>query len=249
MPLTTGRIQLLLRRALRARAFGVTFLGTSGFRMPDSLRLCDRVLKLAVPPEVGAGVDFINLALDDEYGLGKLPYQPRTILDVGANYGLFSLLAAHRFRNAKIHAYEPNPRIFPCAAGNLRLLDADATAFHAGVGSCSGLAEIVEGKESRCARTVISKQGTIEIVAFRQAIERIGPTVDLLKLDCEGAEWDIFQDTEAFEKVRLVRMEYHLTEGHRLKDLKACAQKLGFRIDRLYPNQGFGIAWLSNLAG
>jgi FkbM family methyltransferase len=214
--------------------------------MPDSLRLCDRVLKLAVPAEVRAGLVFINLALDDEYGLRELPYQPRTILDIGANFGLFSLLAAHNFRNAKIHAYEPNPRIFPYASKNLRLID--ATVFQAGVGSRSGFAEIIERKDSLSARTIFSNQGSIQIVAFRRAIERMGSTVDLLKLDCEGAEWDIFQDTDAFQKVRLVRMEYHLTDGHRLEDLKACAKKLCFQIDRLSSNQRFGIAWLSRRA-
>jgi len=213
--------------------------------MPDSLRLCGRVLRLSVPAEVGAGLDFINLGLDDEYGLQDLPFQPRTILDIGANFGLFSLFAAHHCKNAKIHAYEPNPRIFPDAAKNLALIS--ATAFQAGVGSRSGLAEIHERGESRLAQTVVSQQGTIQIIAVRTAIDRIGSVVDLLKLDCEGAEWDIFQDTQAFQKVRLIRMEYHLTDGHRLEDLKVWAEQLGFRIDRLAPNVGFGIAWLSRI--
>ncbi len=224
--------------------FGVSFVGTSGFRMPESLLLRDQRLKLSVPEEVGAGLDFINLALDDEYGLRHLQFRPRTILDVGANFGLFSLLAAHYHRGALIHAYEPNPRVYPLAERNLSLVS--ASAFQIGIGSCSGLADVHELGESRLAQTIASVSGSVRIISLSEAIGRIGDSLDLLKLDCEGAEWDIFEDVEAFRKIRLVRMEYHLTDGRQLLDLKEYARKLGFRIDRLNPNQGFGIAWLSN---
>ena len=80
--------------------------------MPETIRLHGRRLTLSIPKEVGPRLDFINLALDDEYGLRQLPFQPRTILDVGANFGLFSLLAAHYFPKAAIHAYEPEPTDF-----------------------------------------------------------------------------------------------------------------------------------------
>jgi hypothetical protein len=75
----------------------------------------------------------------------------------------------------------------------------------------------------------------------------MGGALDLLKLDCEGAEWDIFKDVEALRQVRLIRMEYHLTDGRSLDDLTIHAKRLGFHIERLEPNQGFGIAWLSRI--
>jgi len=34
--------------------------------------------------------------------------------------------------------------------------------------------------------------------------------IDLLKLDCEGAEWDIFECKDAWRAVRALTMEYHL---------------------------------------
>ena len=130
--------------------------------MPHSLRLCGRVLRLSVPPEVGAGLDFIDIALDDDYGLRDLPFQPRTILDIGANFGLFSLLTAHYVKGVKIHAYEPNPRTFPYAAHNLSLIN--GTAFEAGVGAQSGSADIVECGDSRTAKTSLTRDGRTQIV-------------------------------------------------------------------------------------
>jgi hypothetical protein len=75
-------------------------------------------------------------------------------------------------------------------------------------------------------------------------VERLGGSVDLLKLDCEGAEWEIFDDLEPFKAVGMVRMEYHLTRPDR--SLGWMIDRLtgaGFRLLRLQPNQGYGIAW------
>ena len=41
----------------------------------------------------------------------RLPPSP-TILDIGANVGLFSLSYARMFKKAKIHAFEPVPFIY-----------------------------------------------------------------------------------------------------------------------------------------
>ncbi len=238
------RVFLLIRRFFTARKFGIAFKGTSSFRMPNFIWLNDRMLEISVPAEAGAGLDFISLALDDEYGLRRMQPRPETVLDIGANFGLFSLLAGHFYCGARIHAYEPNPRTFPFTANNLSAIK--GTAFQEGIGARAGFAEIRELGESRLAMTIPSLDGSIQITSLSEAVERIGGAVDLLKLDCEGAEWAIFEDEEAFRRVRVVRMEYHLTEGRDLRDLEKCITKLGFRIDRLMPNRGFGIAWASN---
>jgi hypothetical protein len=67
-----------------------------------------------------------------------------------------------------------------------------------------------------------------------------------MKLDCEGAEWAIFRDAEAFVSVWDLRMEYHLTEGRGLDNLRAAANRLGFEIAQLRERRGFGIAYMSN---
>jgi FkbM family methyltransferase len=211
--------------------------------MPELMRLCDRKLRISLPEHTGQEKVFIYLGLDDVFGLRELPFRPKTILDIGANVGLFSLLAAHYCRAATIHAYEPNPCIFPHTFANLALVG--GTAFQAGVGCRAGFAMIRDQGESRLAQTVRSDAGTIPIVSLSEAVRRFGTEVDFLKLNCEGAEWEIFEDAPAFPKIRLIRMEYHLTGGWRLDHLIAHANHLGFRIDRLTPRQDSGYAWLS----
>ena len=188
------RFTLLLRRFLRAREFGVLFVGTKKFLLPRSIRWRDRNLLISAPEEAGVVSDFINLVLDDEYGLREFRDKPKTVIDVGANVGLFSILAAHYFTNAMIHAYEPNPRVIPYTAKNLQPLG--VTLFNEGIGSVSGFATIQDTGESRSALTLLgaSASGNVPIISLTEAVERMGCEIDLLKLDCEGAEWDIFQE-------------------------------------------------------
>jgi FkbM family methyltransferase len=238
-----NRLLLLTRRFFRAAGFGVCFTGTKHFRPPSSLRLQGHYVKFAAPNEVGLGGDFINLVLDDDYGLREFTSPPSTVLDVGANCGLFSLLAFHYFPAAKIHAYEPNPRIFSYASKNLAHLGVNV--FSAGIGSQSGRANLVDCSESILARTIPAVDGAIPMVSLAEAIERLGGGVDLLKLDCEGVEWDIFQAEDAFQKVRIIRMEYHLNPEHGTEELRAQTSKLGFRLDRLVEHGCYGTAWFS----
>jgi hypothetical protein len=65
-----------------------------------------------------------------------------------------------------------------------------------------------------------------------------------MKLDIEGAEWELFEDPCSFDGVGIVRMEYHLGRDRTLHDVVNAAERLSFRIEKLAPNNGFGIMWL-----
>jgi len=201
-----------------------------------------RRVSLATPGDGGYLCDVINLWLDDEYGLRALRPAPRAVVDIGANIGLFSLWAAHNFPNAKIHAYEPNPKVLPSLRANVNQFAVEVFPFGVGRDRCR--AEIRDDADSRLAMTRTSSNGEIEIRPFAEVISQCGGAVDLLKMDCEGAEWELFEDAESFRHVAHIRMEYHLVKGHTVDDLKRRARKIGFSLTFLAPNQGFGIAWL-----
>lgn len=236
------RFSLMSKRFINAASMGIWFSGTSSFYLPNQFRVGNRNLTLDAPAERGLAYDFINVLLDDEYGLQKLKQSPRTILDIGANIGLFSLWAAGCFPDATIHAYEPNPRIVPFTQRNLKPVNVQL--FAEAVSAQAGFAAILDEDESRLCSLTTGVTTGIPVTAFKQAIERLGGTVDLLKLDCEGAEWEIFQDPEPFQHINTIRMEYHLTGDRTLQDVQQIARELGFTIEHLSENSGFGIVWL-----
>ena len=104
---------------------------------------------------------------------------------------------------------------------------------------------MVDNSESRLCQIKTGSSQGITIIPLQEAINRIGGQVDLLKIDCEGAEWDIFRNPEPFKNIKSIRMEYHLTEGRSIEDVKEVINKLGFTLEHLEENSGFGIVWFS----
>jgi len=235
------KILLLTQRIFTASLMGILFIGTKRFKMPQSYYLKGKKIFVHAPKEAGLAYDFINLFLDDEYGLKSVTTYPQTIVDIGANIGLFSQMAGALFPQAKIHAYEPNLRLHSYLVGNLQQVNVEF--FQEAVGSVSGMGRSLDNGDSRTG--VFQKGGDTPIVAFSSVVDRIGGKIDLLKLDCEGGEWDIFKTAEPFQKVWLIRMEYHLLDGKTLGDLKKTADRIGFEIVKLEENSGFGIAWMA----
>jgi len=72
-----------------------------------------------------------------------------TVLDIGANVGLFSLFVQSRCPGARIYAFEPAPPAFDVLRANLAAHAPSAKAFNAGVSDKAGTATLtVYGKAS-----------------------------------------------------------------------------------------------------
>ena len=214
--------------------------------LPHRLKLFGETLALKYPDDPTLISDVINILLDDEYGLGKIRLPVNTVVDIGANIGLFSLWARHHFPNAIIHAYEPNNAVWGFAVANIK--KADVVLFNEGVDSEELVGRLVLRGSSRVTATQKDPQGSVKLTGIETVIKRLGGRyLDLLKIDCEGAEWEIFRKRNAFRNVRQIRMEYHLDLTHTMADFEAIISELGFKITRLIPNRNFGIAWLDNV--
>jgi FkbM family methyltransferase len=133
-----------------------------------------------------------HLYHDDPYQLRQVPKDVRTVLDIGGNVGLFAILARHFLPNAIIHCYEPNPGLKSVIEANTSNLQIQV--FNEGVGRHASKATMDRGGPTLEGATVESDDGNITITAIANAISRLGGTVDLLKMDCEGAEWPILDD-------------------------------------------------------
>jgi FkbM family methyltransferase len=224
--------------------FRVLFLLPRWFKMPSKVHVAKRSVILHFLKEEGVDADFITCFLRNAYGLGRKLEGVRTIIDVGANFGFFSLAARERYSGATIHAYEPNPRIQQALRANVP--DLNIQIFPEAVGNSDGYVTMIDIGPSNQARTRSSEDscGGIQQVSLEHAIERIGGSVDLLKLDCEGAEWEILTPNDHWKSVRNIRMEYHLFDGETVEQATAALAEFGFEIIHLRKQgEDGGVIW------
>lgn len=221
--------------------FGNLYLRARWFKMPRRVLAAGKSIPLHYPAEVGVESDFIACFIRNDYGLGHRLGRLQTIIDVGANVGFFSIAARGRYPQATIHAYEPNPRVSPFLNANLSSLRIGV--YPEAVGSREGFIRLMDSGPSNQARTCVDQSGEIAMIGFDRLIERIGGQVDLLKLDCEGAEWDLFELRQCWKHVRNLRMEYHLFHGETFQQLEDKLRSLGFVLIHARHDAGFGTLW------
>src|SRR5262245_28010528 len=129
------------------------------------------------------------------------------ILDCGANVGLASLYFKRQYPQARITAYEADPSLFAMLDANLsRNAAADVERVHAALWTSNGtLAFQCEGSDSGMIGSLPGAvNGTSTVVPslrLRDLLAR--ETVDLLKLDVEGAEDAVLADcADVLHRVR-----------------------------------------------
>ena len=240
------KIQRWIEQVQRCRnglEFGIVYTRSKWFNLPTALNIAGTNVPISYPSENGVLNDFMGCIIRDDYGLRRVLGQVRTIVDIGANVGFFALAARHLFPHAAIHAYEPNPRILPYLKRNV--MAAGIQVFGEAVGRQDGRVRMVDWDDSNQARVRTAPEGEIDQVGLHRVIARIGSRIDLLKLDCEGAEWDMLASKECWSSIDHIRMEYHLDGNHSFNELAETLQSSGFHIVRHVPEQGYGTVWAS----
>ncbi len=167
-----------------------------------------------------------------------------TVVDIGANIGDFSLQAAQLCPRGTVYAVEPIPEHCRIIQQQIALNHiANVKVLECAVGDRVGELELVldggrssstwgEGPRVRVPLT------TLEALMAEHHLDRI----DLLKMDCEGAEWDIFPSSEhLLPRISQICMEYH--NGKRTVDwLQSWLTERGYIVHRS-PGSWCGLLW------
>jgi len=116
------------------------------------------------------------------------------------------------------------------------------------VGSKEGKVKLSTNSDSVLTFSSPDKTGSIRQVPFKECIQKLGGNIDILKMDCEGAEWDIFNDTESWKCVKYLTMEYHLVNHYSTQDLLDKVVGLGFKILKITDDQAtYGLLWAKRI--
>ena len=172
------------------------------------------------------------------------------VVDVGANIGLFSLYAAMNGAT-KVYAFEPNHEAYRCMLKNIEgnALQRRIVPYRHAITSRSNEVVLIPktaSPQNRIARGSAIDDGhesvstmSLDDIVLQHGISRI----DLLKMDCEGCEYDILGGTSAstFSRIGRVILEYH--DG-REGELEKTLARHGFRLERqAAENERMGMLW------
>ena len=139
---------------------------------------------------------FSKIFVDQEYAI-DLNFEPCLIIDGGANVGYASIFFAHRYPHASIVAVEPEPQ-------NFRLLERNTSAYpkvhrlNKGLW-CRDTYLAIEDPTAEAdafrVRETDRPDNTIAATTIDTILREAGTdTLDVLKLDVEGAEKELFSD-------------------------------------------------------
>lgn len=131
------------------------------------------------------------------------------VVDIGANIGSFSAAVHFQYPNAVVSSYEPHPISFLLLKKNAPF----ATTYQKAVMGKSGVVQIQNLGPSMSRRIVPSGGIPVEAVTLDDVLKDL-LVVDLLKVDVEGSEYDIFNNTspQTLEKIRKIFVEVHAKE-------------------------------------
>lgn len=167
------------------------------------------------------------------------------IIDIGGHLGFFSIYATLLNPNIPVYTFEPHEGNYQLLKQNIKdnrikNIYPKNLAVNKGVGqlklqiSKEDLNHSLQKAIEPTGETQIVQTTTLERIFNKNRIEEC----DLIKMDCEGAEYNIIYNTDKkiFDKVSHIFMEYHdWIEGESHKELKLYLEKLGYKVEK-YPN-------------
>jgi FkbM family methyltransferase len=187
-----------------------------------------------------------------EDALSSIHHDTPIILDVGGNMGYFALYSFLRKPNASIYSFEPVPKNFTYLQTNKTAHPQfDWELFNSAVSNQSGDHDFFYDDEyspegidvsaslfsAERIHTVGGKHKKIKVPVLNLSEwmeENKLQVCDLLKLDCEGAEYNILYSmlNSCFRTIRYIVADVHLMtgKGENIDDLAAFLRTKGYEV-------------------
>lgn len=193
------------------------------------------------------------------------------IIDIGANIGVFSIFSADKSNT--VYSYEPMPGNFRVLEENIKLnkLENRIFAFNLGIAAKQEKRKLYLGKspfhsflptERSPFNALYSdsqgerEQSFLEVncISLRDIFdENKISECDILKMDCEGAEYEILYNLPGsyFKRIKEIRMEYHNhLDQHKNNGeyLKSFLENRGFSVEKFKKGSFYqGDVWFKRV--
>lgn len=182
-----------------------------------------------------------EVLVEDTYRIGNIP-QGALVFDVGAFCGEFSIACA-MMRGCTVWAYEPSP-VYKIAQLNvsfnvLNNFQQDVRICNLAIAKSDGVRPFDFQEKSPTSSGFGDSSGRLVQCAtlkgqIDMALELFGkPVPVVVKLDCEGAEREIFEDESWLPSVSLLMIEFHNKDGQIYKGI---LERNGFEVEFNDPN-------------
>jgi FkbM family methyltransferase len=183
-----------------------------------------------------------EMFFDRPYVRRFTPPPGSTIVDIGGYIGDFSLYAAKYLRAGRVIVYEPTAENFAILRQNVEIngYEDRIIAVNQAVAGSNGVVLNVQIQESEEVHASAywyrgAEQRAVPSVTLSELFGAYRlDSVDLLKIDCEGGEYDILAAApdQLFDRIRALVFEYHSVEGFepRLDGILSRLTALGYRL-------------------
>jgi FkbM family methyltransferase len=214
---------MVIKRIRNWPSFFVGLSGLTGSPEPVVVKMRDGMRLLARPRSEDRSL-IHAVVLNREYGPEGFEIGSHdTVVDIGAHIGTFTITSARSASEGIVYAIEPAEANYELLLRNIelnRLKNVVPTKM--AVAKDTGKREIFAQEDATTGHSFYYRSNrnpvvvdTTSLVDFidRMSIEKI----DFLKMDCEGAEYEILMNCpeRVFSMIQRIGMEYHFCEDKR----------------------------------
>jgi FkbM family methyltransferase len=174
---------------------------------------------------------FMEVLVRKEYSL-PFSFNPKTIIDAGGNIGLTAAFFSSRFPDAVVVTVEPDKENFETLTGNVTPYK-NITALNKGIWTHTSFLNVIDKGHGESCFTVEETNtptaASVAAIAIHEIMqEQQWETIDLLKIDIEGTEKNIFEKGYEqwlpYTKVLVVETHDRMKKGCSAAVFKAVGQ-------------------------
>lgn len=207
---------------------------------------------------------FKTIFLDKDYEVGLSSLKPTVVIDIGMNVGMAALYFANKDYVEKVYSFEPFKETYEKALENFSAnkdIYHKINPFNVGLDNYTETKLLnydanISGSMRTYGESVTNETGVA--VKIENASKHIKPIINghinhqiIMKVDCEGAEFGIFEDLNdknVLEGIDIILMEFHIENNRKVEDLENILERNGFTYFTRTPfvNKNVGYIYAVN---